>query len=287
MLKKFQLSRQDFRELSNFCEEIGIEDLYSVFDVGDVAVLLELGKSKVKIPSGEITNGPLLLEVARRGLDVILSTGMSDLAEVREALSVLAYGYTKPEVPQSRTDFKKILKNISSLDKLRQKVTVLHCVSEYPAPVQEVNLRAMDSLADEFGLPVGFSDHTPGAAIAIAAVARGAKVIEKHFTLDRDLPGPDQQSSLEPQEFKNMVNSIRKVELALGDGEKKCMRSEEKNKKIVRKSLVAAAEIRKGEKLNSENLAVRRPATGISPLEYWNKTGKFVDRSYKENELIM
>jgi sialic acid synthase SpsE len=240
----------------------------------------------LKIPSGEITNGPLLMQIARTGKPVILSTGMSTLGDIEMALGVLAFGYIQKGETPSLAAFQEAYCSCEGQQSLREKVTLLHCTTEYPAPFSEVNLKVMDTLAAAFNLPVGFSDHTAGIAVPIAAVALGAVMVEKHFTLDRNLPGPDHKASLEPQELADMIRSIRQVEGALGMTVKVPSSSEVKNKPIARKSLVACQLIRQGEVFTEENLSVKRPGTGISPMRYWEWLGKKATKEYLPDEKV-
>jgi sialic acid synthase SpsE len=246
----------------------------------------ELNIPLIKIASGEITNAPLLLKAAQTGKPIILSTGMSDLGDIEAALGVLAFGYLNENKKPSIKAFKEAYYSEQGYSILRNKITLLHCTTEYPAPFDEVNLNVMDTLRNTFGLAVGYSDHTQGIAVPIAAVARGAMVIEKHFTLNRNLPGPDHNASIEPDDLKQMVQSIRQVERALGSPFKKPSQSEYKNLIIARKSLVAACEIKKGEKFTSFNINTKRPGNGISPLLFWEWLGKTAVKDYKENEMI-
>jgi N-acetylneuraminate synthase len=241
----------------------------------------------IKVPSGEITNGPLLLRVAQSGLPVILSSGMSTLGDIEDALAVLAFGYLQSSEVPTLSGFKQAYLSAEGQQQLQQKVTLLHCTTEYPTPFYDVNLRAMDTMASAFGLPVGLSDHTMGYSVAIAAAALGAVVIEKHFTLDRDLPGPDHKASLEPDELTAMVKSIRDVEVALGSPRKLVAASESRNQDIARKSLVALQAILEGETFTSKNLASKRPGTGISPMHYWEYLGKTATRDYGADEVII
>lgn len=263
MLRALELSDRDFESLAGHCREIGIEFMSTAFDLDSIAFLSGLGISRWKIPSGEITNLPYLRKVACLGEPVILSTGMSTLGEIEAALEV----------------FRPDQGNAGS-------VTLLHCTTEYPAPLAEVNLRAMRTLGDAFGLPVGYSDHTEGIAIPIAAVALGAKVIEKHFTIDRGMPGPDHRASLEPEELAAMVASIRDVETALGSSIKRPTGAEVRNKSVARKSIVASREIQAGEAFSEENLAAKRPGTGISPMEWDRILGRTARRHYAPDEAI-
>lgn len=287
MLRRLELDDDAHRVLIERCGERGITFLSSPFDLVSTELLTgELSLPLLKIASGEITNAPLLLKAAGSGASLILSTGMSTLAEVEEALGVIAHAYTGCGESPSLSSFRRAFASQDGQEALRKKVTLLHCTTEYPAPFAEVNLRAMDTMALAFGLPVGLSDHTPGTAVAIAAVARGAQVVEKHFTLDRSLPGPDHQASLEPDELSLLVAGLRQVESALGSPVKLPAPSEAKNLPIVRKSLVAAGGIAKGERFTTENLAAKRPGTGVSPMRYWEFLGKQADRDYAKDEQI-
>jgi len=229
----------------------------------------------------------LLLAVARSAKPLILSTGMATLSEVEEALGVLAFGYASlPDTTPSITAFRSAFESDIGQQALRNKVWLLHCTTEYPTPAGDVNLRAMDTLRQAFGLEVGYSDHTQGAAISLAAVARGANIIEKHFTLDRNLPGPDHKSSLEPGELAAMVKDIRRVEAALGNGIKRPAESERPNRIVARKSLVAARPIQAGEQFSAENIDIKRPGGGIAPVRYWEILGRQSPRPYAADEVI-
>lgn len=288
MLKKLELSAEDHRELIEHCRERSIQFLSTPFDLDSLALLvMECQIPLIKISSGDITNAVLLLEAARTGRPVILSTGMSTLADVEAALEVLAFGYTaSPGIPPSRGAFRTAYASSPGQEALQKNVTLLHCTTEYPAPFAEVNLRVMDTLGAAFGLKVGLSDHTPGISVAIGAVAKGATVIEKHFTLDKTMPGPDHKASLEPDELAALVQGIRQVELALGSEMKIPTVSEMKNMSVARKSLVAACAIEKGELFTAENLAVKRAGEGIPPLYYWDWIGRRAGRRYAPDELI-
>jgi len=263
MLRRLELSHDDFIELKAYSYEIGIDFLSSVFDIESARFLRHLGLKVFKIPSGEITNFPLLREIGSYRSEVILSTGMCNLGEIEIALNLLIESGTK-----------------------REKITVLHCNTEYPTPYEDVNLRAMITIGEAFKVQFGYSDHTLGIEIPIAAVALGAKVVEKHFTLDRRLPGPDHRSSLEPHEFRRMVEAIRKVEVAMGDGIKKPSRSEIKNITVVRKSIVAKRDIKGGEIFSEENLTTMRPGVGINPMRWKEVVGKVAKRDFKKGEII-
>jgi N,N'-diacetyllegionaminate synthase len=263
MLSRLELTEAMHHKLIAHCAACNIGFFSTGFDIESVNLLVSLGQDCFKIPSGEITNLPYLRHIGQLGKTVILSTGMATLGEIESAIEVLEQAGTP-----------------------RAKLTVLHCTTEYPTPMAEVNLRAMQSIHEAFGVAVGYSDHTQGIEVAIAAVAMGATVIEKHFTLDRNLPGPDHQASLEPAELKAMVTAIRNIEVALGDGIKRLTPSEAKNKPIARKSLVAATAIQAGECFTEVNLAVKRPGTGISPMRWDEYVGQAAQKDYQEDELI-
>ena len=246
-----------------FCKKSRIRFASTGFDLKSIDLLVDLGVDFLKIPSGEITNLPYLIHAASKKLPIILSTGMATLKEVEEALQILE---------DAGAD--------------RNKITVLHCNTAYPSPMQDVNLSAMLTIKEEFGVSVGYSDHTLGFEVAIAAVAMGATVIEKHFTLDCTMGGPDHAASLEPNELKRMVKSIRNIEKAMGDGIKKPSNSEEKNISIVRKSIVASKEIKVGDKFTPDNLNVKRPGTGISPMQWYEVVGKVASKDFEPDELI-
>ena len=263
MVRKLELSRFDHEILITECKQRGIGFFSTAFDVDSFDLLMSLGLDRIKIPSGEITNLPYLRHLARSRLPVIMSTGMATLGEIEAAIEVLEVeGMT------------------------RDKITVLHCNTEYPTPVSDVNLRAMQSIRAAFGVEVGYSDHTKGIEIPIAAVALGATVIEKHFTLDRTMSGPDHQASLEPSELKTMITAIRNIELALGDGVKRPSPSELKNRSIARKSLVASRQIVAGERFCHENMTVKRPGFGISPMRWDEIVGRPASRAFSTDELI-
>lgn len=263
MLRRLELTRDMHEALIAHCRARDIGFFSTGFDPENIDLLVDLGLGRFKIPSGEITNLPYLRHVGRYGKPVILSTGMATLDEVGTALDVLE----RAGAPRDR-------------------VTVLHCNTEYPTPMADVNLRAMLTMRDAFGVAVGYSDHTRGIEVPIAAVALGATVIEKHFTLDRNLPGPDHKASLEPGELKAMVAAIRNVELAMGDGVKRPSPSEAKNVSIARRSLVAARTIRAGEAFSESNLAVKRPGTGLSPMRWDEVLGRKAPRDFAPDELI-
>ncbi|MDA8226230.1 MAG: N-acetylneuraminate synthase [Desulfitobacterium hafniense] len=288
MLKKLELDDEAHEILIEHCQKQGLRFLATPFDTQSVDVLAgKFDLPRLKISSGDITNAPLLLKLARTGKPVILSTGMSTLGEVETALGVLAFGYSNKSEKLSLTAFKNAYCSEAGQKVLKEKVTLLHCTTEYPAPFAEVDLRSMDTLSAAFGLPVGLSDHTTGIAVSIAAVARGAVVIEKHFTLDCNLPGPDHRASLEPMELKAMIQSIKQVAMALGKGLKVPGPTESLNIPIARKSLVALQVIRKGDIFTEQNLGVKRPGSGISPIYYWDLLDKPADRDYKQDEVVI
>jgi len=287
MLHELELPPSFHETLLEDCTERDIQFLSSPFDPSSVDLLVDrFDVPRIKIPSGEITNAPLLLHIARTGRPAILSTGMSTLGEIENALGVLAFGYTGASKAPGRERFRAAYASDRGQERLQSHVALLHCTSEYPTPVEEVNLRAMDTLKSAFGLPVGLSDHTRGTAVPVAAVARGATVVEKHFTLDRTLPGPDHRASLEPDELAAMVEGIRKTERALGSTEKRPTPSETKNRPVARKSLVAAEPIAAGEPFTEANLTAKRPGTGLSPTRYWDYLGRPASRDYDMDELI-
>jgi N-acetylneuraminate synthase len=289
MIRKLELTDADHEVLIAHAKARGIEFLSTPFDTASLHLLtIRFGLTTIKVSSGDITNAPFLLDIARAAQRVILSTGMSTLAEIEAALGVLAFGFIEPNATPMRTSFEEAYSSDAGQRALRDRVILLHCTTEYPAPISEVNLRAMDTMSTAFGLPIGYSDHTQGIHVSVAAVARGATLIEKHFTLDRGLPGPDHKASLEPNELHAMVSAIRDVEICLGDAIKRPAESEWKNRSIARKSLVAAKPIAKGELLSSMNISCKRPGTGISPMRYW----EYVDadthagRDYSTDALI-
>lgn len=287
MLKKLELSAHDHDVLLQHCRMVGIEFMSTPFDLESVDLLMALGVQRLKIPSGELTNGPLLLKVARTGLPLILSTGMATADEIRVALSALAFGMCEPIKSPVAGDCERAYSSEHGQALLHDRVVLLHCTTQYPTPFEDVNLRGMDTLREAFGLPVGYSDHTPGIIIPIASAARGACLIEKHFTLDKHLPGPDHKASLEPHELKAMIDAIRTVEIAMGTGEKQPQPSELGNMAIARKSLVAATAIHKGEIFTEQNLTVKRPGNGISPMKFWEWMGKTAHRDYEADEIIL
>lgn len=263
MLRRLELTEAMHKELIAHCAARKIGFFSTGFDIESIDLLLSLGQDHFKIPSGEITNLPYLRHIGKLGKSVILSTGMATLGDIEAAIDVLEQAGTA-----------------------RAQITVLHCTTEYPTPMNEVNLRAMQSIHAAFGVAVGYSDHTQGIEVAIAAVAMGATVIEKHFTLDRNLPGPDHKASLEPEELKAMVAAIRNIEVALGDGIKRLTPSEARNKPVARKSLVASQVIKAGQIFTAKNVTTKRPGTGISPMRLDEVMGKTALRDFAVDELI-
>lgn len=285
MLARLELSEADHLALRDRASVRGIEFLSSPFDLESLALLVRLGVRRLKIGSGELTNGPLLLAAARTGLPVIVSTGMARLDEIDAALGVLAFGAAHATGDPTAAALADAGTSAGS-STLRDRVSLLHCTTEYPAPIDEVNLRAMTVLRDRYGLEVGYSDHTAGIAVSIGAVALGATIVEKHVTLDRSLPGPDHAASAEPVELAAMVAAIRDVERALGEAVKAPGPTELRNLPIARKSLVAAQAIVAGEPFTTENLTVKRPGTGRTPMDYWRLLGTRAGRDYAEDEAI-
>ena len=264
MLKKLELSEQDHIELMHYCQKKGIKFFSTAFDMDSIDFLHSLNLGLWKIPSGEITNYPYLKKIAQYHEPVILSTGMCEIEDISAAMDVLLkYGVK------------------------REQITILHCNTEYPTPFEDVNIRAMQEMRDKFHVSIGYSDHTKGIEVPIAAVALGASVIEKHFTINRNMEGPDHKASLEPDELKAMVSAIRHIELAMGNGHKKVSESERKNISIARKSIVAACCIKKGEILTEDNLTVKRPGSGISPMRWEEVIGTKAVKDYKEEEQIL
>ena len=263
MIHRLELDQSMHMEIIEHCERRGVGFFSTAFDIESLEMLLDLGVGRVKVPSGEVTNLPFLRRVGSTGLPVIMSTGMATIDEVGAALDILLESGT-----------------------VREDVTILHCTTQYPAPFEHVNLRAMETIREKFGVAVGYSDHTLGIQVAIAAVALGASVIEKHFTLDRHMPGPDHAASLEPEELAEMVRSIRTIEVAMGDGVKRPTPGELENRQVARKSIVAARAIRKGEIIESDMLAVKRPGIGISPMEMASVIGTEAVRDFLSDELI-
>jgi N-acetylneuraminate synthase len=289
MVKRYELSRGDHEKIFLACQKLGIEFFSTPFDLPSVDLLTGLcgvGVKTVKIPSGEITNWPLVHRIGRSGKPTIMSTGMSTIDEIENALGVYLLGAIKSDAVPCKAEIQEVLASPQGSEYLVDNMTLMHCTTQYPAPFEDVNLRAMDALRGRFNLPVGYSDHTTGGTVSIAAAARGAVAIEKHFTLDRNLPGPDHKASIEPDELKNLVEAIRTVELAMGVCEKSVAPSELPNRTIARKSLVAACRIRAGERFTPGNIGIKRPAGGVEPSEYWSYLGRAASRGYDPDEML-
>lgn len=286
MLKKLELPRDWHPGLQAHARVRGIQFLSTAFDAGSLAFLAELGMERFKVSSGELTNGPLLWKFARTRKPLILSTGMATLSEVEEALAVVAHALNAPAEPASLDEVWRAWSRPDWRASLRGQVTLLHCTSQYPTPPEEVNLRAMDTLAGAFGLPVGYSDHTEGLLMPLAAVARGAAVIEKHFTMDRSLPGPDHKASLEPAELAQMVREIRALQLALGDGAKSPQPSEWDTRQAARQQVVAARDIAAGTVLRLEDLTTSRCGGGLPANALWSLLGRTSSRAFAAGDRV-
>jgi N-acetylneuraminate synthase len=287
MLRRLELAPEAHHALAAHCRSRGIEFLSTAFDEEYLGFLVrEIGVQRIKIASGEITNGPFLLAAARYHRPILLSTGMSTLADVEAALGVLAFGLTGSKESPGSTAFRATLASPQGKRAVRERVTVLHCVTEYPAPLADANLRAMGTLAAAFGTPIGYSDHTSGIVASLAAAAIGATVIEKHLTLDRSMEGPDHHASLEPRDFEALVRGVREIGIALGSPEKKPAPAEEPNRLVARKSLVAARQIARGATITLADLAAKRPGSGVSPMDAWGLVGTQARRDYAKDELI-
>lgn len=286
-MKQLELSEEAHLRLAKHCRSLGIDFLSTPFDMHWAEFLVkQVGVSRLKISSADVTNLPFLVGVARLGCPVILSTGMSSLGEVEQALSALAFGFTQLQGDPSLDDLQNAYESHSGQESLTQAVSLLHCTTEYPAPLKDVNLNCLATLRNAFGLKVGYSDHTEGIAIPVAAAALGAQIIEKHVTLDRTLPGPDHKASLEPGDLMTMVQSIRDTEQALGHSLKCPSGSEIKMRSLARKSLVAQADIKAGELFQRSNLTIQRPGNGLSPRRLWELLGKPARQDYKAGEQI-
>jgi N-acetylneuraminate synthase len=288
LLSNLELPFATFEKLKLYCDDIKIEFMTTAFDSESLRfVNNHLNLNTLKISSGDLTNAPFLLEHARTQKKILLSTGLSNISEIRNALSVLAYGYLEDsKVPKSTIDLQSAFNSTCGQKILKEKVTLLHCNSAYPTPYSEVNLNAIESIYKEFNLAVGFSDHSIGIAIPIASVALGITVLEKHITLDKTRAGPDHKVSLEPNEFKKMVEGIHQVYIALGNGEKVAMPAEKENSNSVRRTIVAETSITKGEVFSDKNLAIKRGPVNMSPYEYWRLLGSKSSRAYSSGDLI-
>lgn len=287
MLSELQLPLDAYAPLASHAANSEIEFMSTAADLSSLDFLVDrVGLKRVKLGSGEITNGPLLLGSARRGLPLILSTGMSDMAEVALALDVIAFGLLFEDEPEGLESFEGLSSTEAGRQALSSVVTLLHCTTQYPAPFADVNLAAMSTLRDLTGLCVGYSDHTKGVSVPVAAVALGATVIEKHLTLDRDLPGPDHKASIDADEFQVMVARIREVELALGEVTKTVTPSEMANRAIARRSLVTTRRLNRGDLIAASDLTAKRPGTGQSPMLYWDVLGGRAGQAYEPEELL-
>lgn len=292
MLEKLELDFDVHIKLVEYCQQNNIIFLSTAFDFESLDFLVNVLKlSTLKVPSGEVTNAPFLLAHAHSGKSLIISTGMCSLEEVNKALGVVAFGLCNVEnntlnnIP-NKEKFESAFMSEQGQRLLKQRVTLLHCTTDYPAKPEDINLRAMNTLKESFLVKVGYSDHSEGITIPIAAVVNGACVIEKHFTTDKKLPGPDHKASLDPIELKAMIEAIRVVEKIMGTGIKEATDSELKNKLVIRKSLVAGHKIKKGDKFTSENIHIKRPGSGLSPYEFWGLLDKVATRDYEVGELL-
>ncbi|MEK4406555.1 N-acetylneuraminate synthase [Sporosarcina sp. FSL K6-6792] len=287
MLKKLELSYEEFVVLKRYCNFTKVEFLSTPFDFESVDFLLDhIGMSRVKIPSGELTNSPFIHYIATKRKPIIISTGMATMDNIHEALSFLAYGLAFPDQLVDLGQVQAFYSTVEAKLLLNEYITVLHCTTEYPAPFETINLSAMNEMKKELQLPIGFSDHSEGIAVPIAAMALGAVIIEKHFTLDRSLPGPDHRASLEPKELAEMVDGIRAIEQSIGTGSKKPTPFELENRQAARKSIVAKVQIAAGDILTEDHLAIKRPGTGMPPTVYWSLLGKSAKQSYEVDALI-
>ena len=289
MLKKLELESDFYFDLESKCKEKNIDFLSTAFDYESLNFLVSNFNLKyLKIPSGEITNGPFLLSHALTGKNIILSTGMSNLKEIEKALSILAFGYLKKNKPKKilKEDFTNAFNSVEGKNILKKKVTILHCTTDYPAKINEINLGAMETIRDKFNTDIGYSDHSEGFIVSLSAAILGASVIEKHFTKNKKLKGPDHKASLNPKELKRMITLIREFETLKGSKVKKPSKSEMKNLNIVRKSIVAKEIIKKGEKFTEKNLAFKRPGGGMSPMNLWKILGTKSKKDYKKEDII-
>lgn len=288
MLKALELEQTLHFELQAAAEAKNIEFLSTAFDDDSLDFLVnEVGVKRLKVPSGELTNAPFVLKHAQAGLPLIISTGMATMSDIEQALAVIAFGGLNPKsTPESIDACWQAYHSFEGQQFIQQNVTILHCTTEYPAPPTEINLRVMATFKQSFNTEVGYSDHSEGIAVPIAAAALGAKIIEKHFTLDKTLPGPDHKASLEPSELTQMINGVRVVDQALGVSVKSVQPSEFKNSFVARKSLVATAKVEPGEVFTESNLGVMRPGTGLSPALYWQVLGSVSSKAYEVGDLI-
>lgn len=286
MLQSLELPLEWHEALQKRAQQQGIEFLSTAFDIQSLAFLATLNLPFYKVPSGELTNAPLLWAFAHAGKPLVMSTGMATLSEVEQGLAVVSHALTHGQPPNSMEEVWQSWSKPGARDALTDHVSLLHCTSQYPTPVHEVNLKAMDTLSAVFHLPVGYSDHTQGTLVSVAAVARGAMIIEKHFTLDRQLPGPDHKASLEPDELARMVEEIRQISLALGDGHKAPQPSERDTRTAARQNLVAAAAIKQGDVFSSDNITAARAGQGELASSFWDYLGKQAARDYQPGEAL-
>ncbi len=287
MLSKLMLTQDEFIALKNFCDEKNIKMLSTPFDINSADFLVKkLELNTLKIGSGDLTHGPLLWHAATLCQNIILSTGMATLEEIKIALGCLALGWLSPDKTPTYATIQSIMDTPNAQQVIQQRVTLLHCTSSYPTPYSQVNLNAMLTLTQNFGCEIGYSDHTPGISVPIAATVLGASVIEKHFTLDTKLPGPDHKASLDPNTFSEMVKGIREVSDALGAHEKKPQANEIEMKTHARRSLVANDSIAKGKLFSEDNISVKRPGNGINPMQYWDYIGQAARKFYVKDDLI-
>lgn len=283
LLKGLELSKEEFVYLKKVADDNKIEFLSTPFDIESLEFLIDLDLPYIKVSSGDLTYGPLLLKIAQNNKKVLISTGMANLREIKDACKVLAYGYQNNAViPKSFNEIEEFCQTIDLKGLLLEKLVIFHCTSEYPAPVNEINLNALDTLKQEFGLKVGYSDHSQGIVVPNLAVAKGASMIEKHFTLDNNLEGPDHKASLNVEQFAKMVEQIRLTETILGSDKKQTTASEEKNKSLVRRGIYSSRKISKGQLITSDDLICLRPVSVFSPMQYWDKVGVVADRDYEE-----
>jgi len=287
LLKQLELPYHAHLDIKAYCDSKEITYLSTAFDDDSLDFLVhQMNLTTLKIASGELTNIPFILAHAQTGCNLIVSTGMATCEEIELALSAIAFGYLNSDESPSVSAFKRAYQSSQGQALLKNKVTLLHCTTEYPAPIDEVNLNVLGTLAETFNLPIGYSDHTEGIVVSMAAVAKGACIIEKHFTLDRSLPGPDHQASIEPKQLLAMIEGIRITELALGGVDKKPSLTEQKNKIIARKSIVAKKVIKKGEVLNEDNIGVMRPGSGLSPVKLWQVINSKAIKNFEVGDLI-
>jgi N-acetylneuraminate synthase len=289
MLEKLELSHQQHVELYDFCQQQQVTFLSTPFDFPSVKFLTqELGLKRLKISSGDLTNAPMLLACAQTGCQIIISTGMATMTDIEQALGVLAFGYLSPKLKSDikAQDFVKAYHSKEGQALLKKNICILHCTTDYPAQFSDINLNVLDSYQAQFNLPVGYSDHSLGTLVSVTAVAKGASIIEKHITLDKTMSGPDHRASIEPDEFALLVSSIRDVETILGHAEKAPTLAEQKNMPIARKSLVASMDIKQGEHFSENNVAIKRPGSGRSPIDYWRVLNQKAHKDYQVGDLL-